>query len=234
MTRIIEGRRESFRRGTFQLESRTRARGKVLRVLLVEDHHIVREGLKSVLERDGRVEVAGQADGPEEALRLTLQGRFDLVLMDVSMPGGDGVQCLTRMKRLHPNLPVLMLTAHTDAATVVRAMEAGAQGYLPKSILPEDLVRALDSVLAGGVYVHPSVASKLFRERLPDGTPNLSPREGHVLHRAAQGMTSAQIGAELSVSESTVKSHLRSLYRKLKAANRSELIYRAMTEGLLG
>jgi DNA-binding NarL/FixJ family response regulator len=201
-----------------------------LRVFLVDDQPLVREGLKLLLETSGRVRVAGEAGTAEEALQALRSCPCDLALLDLALPGVRGLECLQELSRRHPGLPVLTLSRHVDGPAVTRALELGASGYLPKSARPADLWRALEAVQAGEVYLHPSVAALILR---PRPRACLSEREGEVLRQAARGLTSAQIGRSLYLSESTVKTHLRRLYRKLQVANRSELIFRAVSEGLL-
>lgn len=212
--------------------------GSAIRVILIEDHLLVRQGLRALLEQDCRARVVGEAGTAAEALRLLAATECDFVLMDVNLPDGDGLSCLESAVSQRPELRIVMLTMQTDPETVERALRSGARGFLPKAAGIDEIFEAFRAIHNGGTYLHPLMVASLVRtpaSRSSQSSPtdHLTQRERDVLSRVVRGMTNAQIGRELFLAESTVKTHLRNLYSKLQVANRSELVYRVMSEGLL-
>ena len=206
-----------------------------IRVMLVEDHLVVRQGLRALLEADGRARVVAEAATGSEAAALFPSTECDAVLMDVHLPDCDGMGCLREVVSLRPGLPVVMLTMQNDRETVEAALRQGARGFLPKVASIDEIFEALRTVRHGGTYLHPSIVACLIQDPPTAARPGeqLTQRERDVLSRVVRGLTNAQIGQELFLAESTVKTHLRSLYSKLQVATRSELVYRTMTENLL-
>jgi DNA-binding NarL/FixJ family response regulator len=201
----------------------------VIRVLLADDHAVVRAGLASLLEHAEGIEVAGQAPDGETAVRLALELRPDLVLMDLSMPVLDGIEATRRLTRELPGIPVLVLTSFGDRERVNDALDAGATGYLLKDADPRDLVAAVRSAARGEAPLDPRVARALLpggRPVLPPEPPDaeavqLSPRELQALRLVARGMANKQIGRALGITERTVKVHLGNAYRRIGVNDRT-------------
>lgn len=203
----------------------------MIRVLLVDDQAIVCEGLKVVLEASPTIRVAGIAHDGSEALRLaeTLRPDLDLVLMDLKMPGMNGVQATRELRRLLPQVPVLVLTTYDDDEWVYDAVRAGAAGYLLKDSRREELIAAVEGAVAGRTHVDPAVAARVFafvREGAPPAavpeTFGLSEREREVLRLLASGLSNAAIGDRLALAEGTVRNHVSSILAKLNAADRAQ------------
>jgi DNA-binding NarL/FixJ family response regulator len=213
-----------------------------IRILVADDHPVVRGGLVALLGTIDGIEVAGEAADGEAAVTEALQHRPDVVLMDVRMPGIDGVEATRRIREAAPEVRVLILTMHDDDATVFTAMQAGAQGYLLKEAEQEDIVRAIRGVVAGEAIFGPGVASRVlgYFARPPRVTaptnpfPELTERERNVLSLLAQGRRNAEIAADLYLSSKTVSNHLTSIFAKLQVAGRGEAIVRARDGGLGG
>lgn len=207
-----------------------------VRLALVDDHLLVRQGLKALLEIEGDAEVVGQAGTQQEAIALFGSVACDFILMDLHLPDSDGFSCLQAARRLKPDTPVLMLTMETDGRIVEGALRAGARGFLPKTAGVDEIRQAMDAVARGGVYLHPQVARFLNQSRSAADAVQaeaLTQRERDVLGCVTRGLKNAQIAQELFLGESTVKTHLRSLLRKTGASTRSELVYLSLTHGLL-
>ncbi|MGH3442212.1 MAG: response regulator [Nitriliruptorales bacterium] len=206
-----------------------------LTILLVDDHEVVRKGLRLLLEKVLGYEVV-EASSALQALAVVDGRRPDLVLLDARMPEHDGVWALERILELAPNLPVIMLSTYDSADYVDGALEGGAAGYLLKDASSHQLREAVEIALEGrGVYLHPAVAQRaLARRRGADRLAHpLSERELEVLARIALGDTNEEIAAALVVSEKTVKSHLSSIFRKLGVSNRTEAASKAIRERLV-
>ncbi len=201
------------------------------RVLIADDHALVREGMKSLLELEERFEVAGVAGDGRQALELVGRLQPDLVLMDISMPGLDGVDATRRIKRLHPQTRVLACTVHLTEEHVFAALEAGADGYIVKDASRGELVQALDALLAGQVYISPAIADKVARgcvRSLRDSRPRslldpLTEREREVFRLAGDGWRNREIAERLHISVKTVEKHRSNLMRKLDVHSAGEL-----------
>jgi two-component system response regulator NreC len=205
-----------------------------LRVLVVDDHAVLRTGLRLMLEREGDIDCVGEAGSAEEALRAVERVRPALVLTDLEMPGMGGLEGVTRIRERHPELPVLVLSMHDDPEEVRGAFEAGASGYVLKTAADEELVRAIRAVAAGERYLHPSLGAAMVQPAKPRGPiDELSPREREVLRLLALGYTNQEIAAELVVSVRTVESHRAHVMMKLRAGSRAEMVRQALEAGLL-
>lgn len=221
---------------------------KPIRVLAADDQRVVREGLALILSLLPGVEVAGTAADGEEALALAAELRPDVVLMDLRMPGMDGVQATRRLRAEHPSVKVIVLTTYADDRSVVGALQAGAVGYLTKDAGANEIRQALERVRDGQAVIDPAVQRLLVDAiaagfplapgeqpgaaappALPDG---LTPREAEVLGLIALGLANAEIAARLVVSEATVKSHINHLLPKIGARDRAQAVSYAYQRGL--
>jgi DNA-binding NarL/FixJ family response regulator len=210
----------------------------MIKVLLADDHGIVRDGLRRIVEESGDMEVVAEAPDGREALRMVAQNRPDVAVVDISMPGIDGLEVVQRLKDSHPGLPVLILTMHEEAQYIVRAIEAGAMGYLTKQSAPEQLVTAIRKVHQGQRYMTDE-ATEALALRIARGTreqtplDSLSMRELQVLRRLAMGHTNREIAQAYSLSIKTVDTYRARLLKKLELRNNAELIRFAIQNSLI-
>jgi len=205
-----------------------------VRVMIVDDHAVVRSGLRLVLEREPDIVCVAEASSAEEALRRVVQAQPAVVLLDLQMPGIGGLEGLPRLLERAPDAAVLVLSMHDEADDVRRAFEAGAAGYVVKAAADEDVVRAVRTVASGERYVHPSVGAILAQPARPRGpVDELSPREREVLRLLALGHTNQEIAQQLVVSVRTVESHRAHIMTKLRADSRAAMVRHALDAGLL-
>jgi two-component system, NarL family, invasion response regulator UvrY len=208
-----------------------------IRVVVVDDHAVVREGLKRILSEDPRVKVVGEAGDDVEALTMVERQRPDAVITDISMPGRGGLELLHELGRQHPRLPVLVLSIHSEDELAVRALKAGAAGYLTKDSAPEELLQAVLRVAVGGRYLSPGVAERLafhLDARVSEALhQRLSDREYQVLTKLAQGRSVGQIAEELALSPKTISTYRVRLLEKLGLGSNAELISYALRNGLV-
>ncbi|MBW8307654.1 MAG: response regulator transcription factor [Thiobacillus sp.] len=213
------------------------AAAKPYRILIVDDHAIVREGLKQILAEVDDIEVAGEADCSSRALQMARLEPWDMVLMDISMPDRSGLETLELMKKEHPGIKVLMLSMHRETQYAVRALKTGAAGYLNKQSAPDQLVDAIRLVASGKKYISPEVAQELASqvsgER--DGLPHegLSNREYQTLCMIASGLPVSAIADQLALSVKTISMYRARLLKKMQLKNNSELSHYAIKQGLL-
>jgi DNA-binding NarL/FixJ family response regulator len=211
-----------------------------IRVLIVDDHGVVREGLRTFLELQDGIDVVGEAADGEEALDRVAELRPDVVVMDLVMPKLDGVGAMRELQRLAHAPRVLVLTSFLDDERLMPAIEAGAAGYLLKNVAPAELARAVRAAHAGEAMLDPTVAARLVeriagRERAAStGLDELTRREREVLECIARGRSNKQIAVELGVAEKTVKTHVGHLLAKLDVADRTQAALLAVREGLFG
>ncbi|MBU3868238.1 response regulator transcription factor [Streptomyces sp. 4503] len=203
-----------------------------IRVLLADDHPVVREGLSAMLESAEGITVVGQAGSGEEAVVQAVALRPDITLLDLRMGGMDGVEATGQILRQVPDCKVVIVTTYEDDSDILRAVEAGAAGYLLKGSSRQELIDAVQTAARGETVLTPSLAGKLFRSRTVEPSP-LSGREREVLRLVGRGLTNAEIGTELFVSEATVKTHLLRSYRKLGVSDRTAAVMTAMERGFL-
>jgi two-component system, NarL family, response regulator LiaR len=205
-----------------------------IRVLLVDDHPVVRQGLRALLSTQDGIDVVGEAGDGEAAVAAAERLSPDVVLMDVVMPGIDGVEALRRIGGRRPQTRVVMLTSYADERRAMEAVDAGASGFLLKDASPRDVVAAIRAAHRGEAILHPSVAAKLLAERRrpPAAHADLTARELEVLRLIARGLPNKQIAAELHVSEKTVKTHVSAILRKLAVADRTQAAMYAVRERL--
>lgn len=209
----------------------------MINILVADDHAIVREGLKQILARTDDLLAGGEAKDGQEVLRLVREGKWDLLLMDMSMPGRSGIDLIKQVKSEQPRLPILVLSMHQEQQYAVRAIRAGASGYLNKDSASELLVSAIRKIVGGGVFVSETAAELLARETMRGGdvVPHtlLSDREFQVFSMIVQGKTVTDIAAELSLSVKTVSTHKMRLLEKMNLTNQAELVRYAIAHGLL-
>jgi DNA-binding NarL/FixJ family response regulator len=208
--------------------------GDPIRVLIADDHPVVRQGLRTYLELQADIVIAGEAGGGIEAAAEAKRLAPDVVLLDMVMPEGDGIEALRRIGS-GPGAPrVIVLTSFAKDGRVVDAMRAGAAGYLLKDAQPAELLAAIRSAHAGGSPLHPDAAAELVGElRRPPAGPDLTARERGVLELLARGMPNKAIAVRLSLSEKTVKAHVSAILRKLDVTDRTQAALRAVRERLV-
>jgi two-component system, NarL family, response regulator NreC len=205
-----------------------------IRVMVVDDHAVLRSGLRLVLDREDDIEWVGEAATAEDALRAVERLDPALVIMDLEMPGMGGLAGLERLRERRPDVAVLVLSMHDEADQVRRAFEAGAVGYVLKTAADEDLVRAIRAIAGGEPYVHPAVGAILARPAPSRGAlDELSARELEVLRLLALGYTNQEIATRLVVSVRTVESHRAHVMTKLRADSRAQMVRAALDAGLL-
>ncbi|HYA20754.1 MAG TPA: response regulator transcription factor [Burkholderiales bacterium] len=209
---------------------------KQLRVLLVDDHAVVREGYKRLLEWEKSISVIGEADGGQDAYRLFSERRPDVVVMDISLPGMSGIEVMRRMLMRAPDAKVLIFSMHEDEVFASQALQAGARGYLTKSSAPEVLVRAVQAVAQDQLYIDRKVMERLARRRQggENALQRLSAREFEVFRLLAIGQTIAQISETLNLSWKTVANYQSILRQKLGVQSAVQMAWLAISQGLIG
>jgi DNA-binding NarL/FixJ family response regulator len=209
----------------------------MIRVLVADDHTIVREGLKQILAKSGDLVVAGEAANGNDVLKLVRAQEWDVLVTDLSMPGRNGIELIKLVKEARPKLPVLVLSMYGEDQYAVRAIRAGASGYLNKESASEQLVAAIRKIAAGGVHVSAAVGEALFRNvRGGEGTlphQQLSDREFQVLQLIAAGKAMGDIATALSLSPKTVSTHKTRILEKMNMSNQAELIRYAIEHRLV-
>lgn len=206
-------------------------------VLIADDHPVVRQGLRTFLELQEDMEIVGEAAGGEEAVALVQELLPDVVLMDLVMPGVDGVEATRRIRDVSPATKVIALTSFTDDKTVFASIKAGAAGYLLKDVRPQALSDAIRTVHRGEALLHPTIAAKLMQEFAQrdkrSAKDPLTEREHDVLRHIARGMSNKEIAAALVLSEKTIKTHVSNILQKLHLADRTQAALYAVKEGLV-
>jgi DNA-binding NarL/FixJ family response regulator len=204
-----------------------------IRLLVVDDHPVVRDGLSSMFARDPEFEVLGEAGDGAEAVRLAQRVRPDVILMDLRMPGMDGVAAITELAKRGVAARVLVLTTYDTDSHVLPAIEAGATGYLLKDCPRSELLRAVRAAAHGEAVLSPAVAARLMSRVRSPGAGPLSQRELEVLELVASGTTNREAAATLFITEATVKTHLLNIYAKLGVSDRAAAVAEAFNRGLL-
>lgn len=209
----------------------------MIRVLIVDDHPVIRHGLREILNEHDKMDVAGEATNAAEALEFVRKKPVDVVIMDITMPGRSGLEALRDIRAEKPALPVLMLSIHPEDQYAVRALKAGASGYLTKESAPDELVAAIQKVVAGGLYVTASMAERLAAEMRGPGQKQphelLSDREYEVLCLMGRGKSVSLIAGELSLSVKTVSTYRSNILEKLGLETTAEIIRYAITHNLV-
>ena len=206
----------------------------MIQVLVVDDHPVVRHGLVSMLRWEKDIEIVGEAGDGLEALRLILERRPDVVLLDLRLPGLSGVEVMRQVRAQAPEVRFLVLTTYDTDEYIGPALAAGARGYLLKDVTPDDLARAVRSLMQGKAALEPGVAARVL-ERMSEGErgDELSPREMEVLQLLVAGASNKAIAAQLALTENTVKSHISHIFDKLGVQSRAEAVAAALQRGLV-
>ena len=210
------------------------------RLLLVDDHAVVRSGLRMLLENERDVEIIGEAATAAEALEAALRLKPNVILMDIGLPDMSGIDATREIKKRCPELFIVALTIHEDEEYFFKMLEAGASGYVPKRAAPEELVTAIRAAATGQVYLYPSLAKLLVRDFLSGGRPSseqtasdLTNREQEVLTYLAEGANNEEIAGSLVISRKTVARHRENIMRKLNLHSRAELVRYAIRKGII-
>jgi DNA-binding NarL/FixJ family response regulator len=212
-----------------------------IRLLLVDDHEIVRTGISMLLESEKDIKIIGQASSGRQALELASQLHPDVVVMDITLPDISGIEVTRQLKGQHPEIAVVALTIHEDQQYFFEMLQAGADGYVPKRAASEDLIKAIHAAFNGQVFIYPSLAKVLVKdflsqpeaEKSRESVNGITNREQEVLELLAIGKSNDEIAASLSISKHTVARHRENLMRKLGLHNRSELVKYAIRKGLI-
>ena len=211
------------------------------RLLLVDDHAVVRSGLKMLLSGHSEMEIVGEADSAAGALQEAERTQPDVILMDIGLPDKTGIEATREIKKRFPDVKIVALTIHEDEEYFFQMLDAGASGYVPKRAAPEELVTAIRAAAAGEVYLYPSLAKLLVRDYLNADRPaeeklkldGLTDREHEVLTHLAEGASNDEIAAALVISPKTVERHRENIMRKLNLHSRSELVRYAIRKGII-
>ena len=211
------------------------------RLLLVDDHAVVRSGLRMLLESEPDVEIVGEAGTGLEAIEAAAGLSPDVILMDISLPDITGIEAAQRIKKQFPDMAIVALTIHEDEEYFFKMLEAGASGYVPKRAAPEELLTAIRVAASGEVYLYPSLAKLLVKDHLSQETgtrrsttlDNLTEREQEVLAYLADGASNVEIGEVLHISPKTVARHRENIMRKLNLHSRTELVKYAIRKGII-
>jgi DNA-binding NarL/FixJ family response regulator len=204
-----------------------------IRILIVEDQRIVREGLRAVLEDEDEIAIVGEAANGQEAIDLFAQLQPDVVLMDLQMPVIDGPEATRRIRELSPDARILVLTTYATDEFIFKALRAGAQGYLLKDASANELLGAIHSIHAGQTLLAPAVAARLVMGVSAGGQESLTPRELEVLTLIGQGRSNGEIAAILTIAPRTAKVHVQNILSKLGATNRTEAVSLAVKQRLI-
>ena len=211
-----------------------------IRLLLVDDHAVVRSGLKMLLENERDVEIIGEAASASEAIEATMRLKPNVVLMDIGLPDLSGIDATREIKRRASEVSIVALTIHEDEEYFFKMLEAGASGYVPKRAAPEELLTAIRAAATGQVYLYPSLAKLLVRDFLDGGragadqvSSDLTDREQEVLTYLAEGASNEEIATSLVISPKTVARHRENIMRKLNLHSRAELVRYAIRKGII-
>lgn len=211
-----------------------------IRLLLVDDHAVVRSGLRMILEGEPDLEIAAEAETAAEGIAAAAKHKPDVILMDIGLPDMSGIEATRRIKETAPACAIVALTIHEDQEYFFKMLEAGASGYVPKRAAPEELLNAIRTAAAGGVYLFPSLAKLLVKDFLTladehgeKAVDGLTEREGEVLRWIADGLPNTEIAARLNISPKTVARHRENIMNKLNIHSRAELVRYAIRKGII-
>jgi NarL family two-component system response regulator YdfI len=209
------------------------------RIMIVDDHMIIREGLKLIFETEENYKVAGEAESGKQALVLIEQIKPDLILMDLLMPEMSGIEVIKALNERNNPIPIIILTTYKDDNLILEALSLGAKGYLLKDTTREELIRTIESAINGTVLLQPEISMSVFRsKKKPDRSADsstilMTERESDILQAIAKGCPSKVIAYDLGISERTVKAHLTNIYSKLKVDSRSAAVAVAIEQGII-
>lgn len=216
------------------------------RILMVEDHKLLRVGLKAIFDEYPSLEIIGEAENGKQAIKMANELKPDVILMDIGLPEMDGIQATKKIKELFPEMKVIILTSHTDETEVNQALEAGANAYAMKDIKTEYLIMVIQSVKDGAIWLDPTIAPLVksqqpggaaakphSRQSFKDAHANLTEREYEVLKLVVDGRSNAEIASELNISEHTAKAHVCNIIQKLVVDDRTQAAVKAIKEGLV-
>ena len=212
-----------------------------IRLILVDDHAVVRSGLRMLLENEDDIVIIGEAGTAQEAVDIVMQAGPDLVVLDIGLPDLSGIEAARKLKQIDPEIAIVALTIHEDQEYFFKMLEAGAMGYVPKRAAPDELLTAIRTAARGEVYLYPSLATLLVDDYLRQDKESrraremngLTEREGEVLVHLAEGATNAEIGELLEISPKTVARHRENIMRKLNLHSRTELVKYAIRKGII-
>jgi len=210
------------------------------RLLIVDDHAVVRSGLRMLLENERDIEIIGEAGNAEEAIQAATKLKPNIILMDIGLPDLSGIDATREIKKRLPDVAIVALTIHEDEEYFFKMLEAGASGYVPKRAAPEELITAIRAAATGQVYLYPSLAKLLVRDFLNGGLPvdqqaasDLTKREQEILAFLAEGASNDEIAKTLVISPKTVARHRENIMRKLNLHSRAELVRYAIRKGII-
>ncbi|AET68125.1 response regulator containing a CheY-like receiver domain and an HTH DNA-binding domain [Desulfosporosinus orientis DSM 765] len=209
------------------------------RILVVDDHLVVREGLKLIFETESNFEVVGEADNGDEALELAEQLKPDVILLDLKMPNVSGIDVIKALNEKNNSVPIIILTTINDDRSILEGLSLGAKGYLLKDTTREELIRTVESAIRGELLLQPEISKGLFKPKKELRQSNhsfnsaISERELFVLQAIARGCTSKEIALDMGIAERTVKAHLTNIYSKLKVDSRSQAVAVAIEQGII-
>lgn len=213
--------------------------GKCIRVMIVDDHTLFRQGLRKVMEADGNIQVVGECGNGNEALTLVDEVYPDLVLMDIKMPEMDGIECIKLMRKDYPNVKILALSMYNDTGCVLKAIKAGVKGYVQKDASADSLIDTIRKVHTGNTsMVHLAVTTDIVHGlvHLPSSSDKeslLTEQEEHIVKLMAEGNSNKRIASELFISDQTVKGHIHNILRKLQASDRTQAVAEALRQGIV-
>lgn len=208
----------------------------MIKIIIVDDHPIVRQGLKQIIEGEQDMCLVGQAENAREALQVIRQTPCDIVVLDITLPGASGIDVLNQLKRDRPNLPVLIMSVHEEEQYAPRVFKAGASGYLTKGSIPEELIKAIRKIVSGGKYISPSFSETLIPGHKTSGATlheNLSDREFQILCMIAEGKALKEIGDTLCISDKTVSTYRTRILEKMKMKTNAEMVKYALKYKLI-
>lgn len=209
----------------------------MIRVITVDDHPVVRRGLKQIIEGEPDMQVVGQAENALEAIRVIRQTACDAVVLDITLPGASGIEVLNQLRNERPELPVLIMSVHEEEQYADRLIRAGASGYLMKESVPEELIKAIRKIVSGGKYISPAFSETLIPGQVSTGKPlhgKLSDREFEILRLIATGKALTEIGETLCISGKTVSTYRARILEKMGMKTNADLISYALKNDLIG
>jgi len=207
----------------------------MIRIVTIDDHAVVRRGLKQIIEEEPDMKVVGEAGNGRDAISVIRQTVSDIVILDISLPGISGIEILSRLRHEHPETPVLIMSMHEEEQYALRVLKAGASGYLQKDTIPEEMIKAIRKIIAGGKYISPSFSEALIQGRESSGKPpheRLSDREFQIMCMIARGKALKEIGEALCISGKTVSTYRTRILDKMKMKTNADIVSYALRHKL--